>query len=592
MRRRKLLWHLFPSYLLITVLSVAAVSVYSYLALRSFYLGETRETLRTRAVLLEERVHPLIDAGDVDALDSLARKLGTSISTRITIVSTSGAVLADSDEDRTVMDNHSDRPEIAAALSGRSGSSRRYSYTLEQNMMYVAQPILSRGDIVGVVRTAVPLTAIEQQLTAVRGRILVASILLVVVGALVSFGVSERLARPLREMERGALRFARGEFAHSISVPRSLELAGLAESMNKMAGDLDARIRTVSRHKSEQEAIFAAMVEGIVAVDARERVITINRAAAEMFGSDTGPVRGRPIQELIRNVGFQEIISSVLRESRTVEGEVKVGGQPGRVLEATGAPMVGEGGEVVGAVVALNDVSRLRRLERVRRDFVANVSHELRTPVTSIKGFVETLSDEVASEDGNAARFLSIILKHADRLNAIIEDLLYLSRIEEDSDGTELALEPVPLRAVLSSAIDACRSLAEERNIAVGLSVEDGLEVRVNPQLFEHAVVNVLDNAIKYSQPGGDVEVEAIRDNGRTVVKVRDQGIGIAEEHQSRIFERFYQVDKSRSREVGGTGLGLSIAKHIAHAHGGSIAVVSSTGQGSTFSIIIPDSST
>jgi two-component system phosphate regulon sensor histidine kinase PhoR len=281
----------------------------------------------------------------------------------------------------------------------------------------------------------------------------------------------------------------------------------------------------------------------------------------------------------------------VLKGGGPIEGEITLAGQQETVVEASGAPMRRDSGETVGAVIVLNDVTQLRRLERVRRDFVANVSHELRTPVTSIKGFVETLRDEVGEAGGNSVRFLEIIIKHVDRLNAIIEDLLYLSRIEESAGQKELVLETVSLLDVLSSAINECRSVAEERGIVIRLTADRALEARLNRQLLEHAVVNLLDNAIKYSSAGSDVEVSADRESGEIVITIRDHGLGIAEEHQSRIFERFYQVDKSRSREMGGTGLGLSIAKHIVQAHDGSISVESILKQGSTFSIRIPDTS-
>jgi two-component system phosphate regulon sensor histidine kinase PhoR len=590
-RRRRLLWHLFPSYLLITAIAVAAVSVYSYVALRSFYLDETEAALTARARLLVERTRPLVKVGDYDSLDAVARELGRSISTRITLVSPRGDVLADSDEDRSVMDNHADRPEIVTAMSGETGTSTRYSYTLEQNMMYVALPVVSEGRVTAAVRTSMPLTAIEEQLRSVRGRILLAALLLVAAAAAVSFAVSERIARPLREMERGALRFARGDFEYSVPVPRSEEFASLAESMNRMASDLDERIRTVVRQKAEQEAVFASMREGVVAVDRGARVIAMNRAAGEMFGVDADSARGRSVQESIRSTGFHEVASEALEGTGPVEGEIRLAGERERTLEANASPMLNDDGDVVGAVVALNDVTRIRRLERVRRDFVANVSHELRTPVTSIKGFVETLHDEIHGDGGNAERFLAIIIKHVDRLNAIIEDLLYLSRIEEDSDGADPVLEMVDLGSVLAAAIEQCRPAAEEREIAINLESEDLLAVRLNRQLFEHAVVNLLDNSIKYSHPGGRVDVTARRESEGVVVTVSDRGLGIAEEHQPRIFERFYQVDKSRSREIGGTGLGLSIARHIVQSHGGTISVESTLNQGSTFSISLPDHS-
>jgi two-component system phosphate regulon sensor histidine kinase PhoR len=589
MRRRRLLWHLFPSYLLITVIAVAAVSVYSYVALRRFYIEETEAALTARATLLEAWLRSDLVSGHTDELSGLVAELGPSISTRITVVSPDGVVIADSEEDASVMDNHADRPEIVAAMSGAIGTSQRYSYTLAQNMMYVAIPVMRDGRVAGVVRTAVPLTAVEEQLRSVRGRILVAALLLLAVAAGVSFAVSERMARPLRQMERGALRFARGDFEHSVPIPRPAEFASLATSMNRMASDLDERIRTVVRQKAEQEAVFRSMTEGVVAVDREARVVAMNRAAADMFGVNADSARGRAVQELIRSITFHEVASSALAGAGQVEGEIRVAGEHDTILEINGSPMKNDSGETVGAVVVLNDVTRLRRLERVRRDFVANVSHELRTPITSIKGFVETLRDEIQGDGGNADRFIGIIIRHVDRLNAIIEDLLYLSRIEEDRGGAGLVLDVVRLSDVLSAAVRECSPLAAERGVDVSIVPDGGIEARLSSQLFGHAVVNLLDNAIRYSHSGGRVEVRAFREGGEVVVAVRDEGIGIAEQHQSRIFERFYQVDKSHSRDLGGTGLGLSIARHIAGAHRGTLTVTSKLRQGSTFFLRIPD---
>ena len=588
MRRRKLLWHLFPSYLLITVIAVTAVSWYSFDAVRRFYLEETAAALTARARLLEERARPLTGRSDADALDSLAKELGAAVSTRITVISPDGVVLADSEEDPAVMDNHGDRPEIVQALTGEVGKSSRYSYTLQTNMMYVAVPISSETGIAGVVRTAVPLTAVEEQLRAVRTRIALAALFLLVLSAAVSLAVSRRIARPLHQMQLGAERFAGGDFAHDVPVPRPAEFASLAESMNRMAADLDARIRTVVQQKAEQETVFAGMTEGVVAVDRGERIITLNRAAARMFGIEADAARGRAMQEVIRSTGFHEIAGAALDGEGPIERQMAVGAPDERILEAHAAPLRNDDQGISGAVIVLNDVTKLRKLENVRKDFVANVSHELRTPITSIKGFVETLRDGLDGDADQSRRFLEIIGKHVDRLNAIVEDLLYLSRIEKDTEQTSIVLEHHPVADLLKQSIDSCGPAAAQKNVEIRLSADESLKARVNRQLIEHALANLLDNAIKYSDTGGVVDVEAAGDDGEIVISVRDRGTGIAEEHQSRIFERFYQVDKSRSREMGGTGLGLSIAKHIVHAHGGTITVQSVLNQGSTFSIRLP----
>jgi two-component system phosphate regulon sensor histidine kinase PhoR len=588
MRRRKLLWHIFPSYLLITIVAVTAVSWYAYASLRRFHLEQTVSGLEARAHFLDERMRGAIASGDARALRALADELGPRTSTRITVIAPTGRVLADSDEDPARMDNHADRPEIVEALAGAVGASSRYSYTLEENMMYVAVPVVEAGRAIGVVRTAVPLTSVEQELRAIRGRIVLAALLLSLVAAGVSLGVSRRIAQPLEQMERGALRFAQGDFKHNVPVPRSTELASLAESMNRMAAELDMRIRTVTQQRAEQEGVFASMSEGVIAVDPDQRVITVNRAAAEMFDVDASEVRGRAIHEVIRNTDLHRFATIALERESPVEGEIRLQGEEERILQAHGAALRDEADREVGAVIAFNDVTRIRRLENVRRDFVANVSHELRTPITAIKGFVETIRDGGFGDPYETARFLGIVSKHVDRLDSIIEDLLYLSRIEEKADQSRIVLSDGPIIDVLRAAIDARQSVAGERRVEVILDCDESLRARVNPPLLEHAVVNLLDNAIKFSEPGGSVEIAARDEAGEIAVTVRDHGAGIAPEHLPRIFERFYRVDKGRSREIGGTGLGLAIAKHIAQAHGGRIDVTSTPGKGSAFTIHLP----
>jgi two-component system phosphate regulon sensor histidine kinase PhoR len=588
MRRRKLLWDIFPSYLLITIVAVTAVSWYAYASLRDFHLKQVATGLEARARFLEERMRGLVVDGDGPALDDLAKELGRRTSTRITVIAPGGKVLADSDEDPARMDNHANRPEIFRARTLGLGTSSRYSDTLEKNMMYVAVPVISGGEVVGVVRTSVPLTSVDRELRAVRGRIVLAALLLTLVAAAVSLGVARRIARPLEEMERGATRFAQGDLKHSIPVPRTHELASLAESMNTMASELDARIRTVTQQRAEQEGVFASMSEGVIAVDAGGRIITMNRAAVGMFGIDAAQARGRPIHEAIRSTDLHRFAALALDSETPVEGEMRLQGAAERVLQVHGASLRDEGDRHVGAVIALSDVTRMRRLESVRRDFVANVSHELRTPITAIKGFVETIRDIGDARPDETARFLGIVSKHVDRLDAIIEDLLYLSRVEEMTDRSNIVLTDVLVLDVLQAAVEARAAFAAERGVEVALECDGSLRARLNSPLFEHAIVNLLDNAIKFSDAGGRVEIAADPGPETIAVSVRDHGPGIAPEHLPRIFERFYRVDKGRSREIGGTGLGLAIAKHIAQAHGGRIEVESAPCKGSTFTILIP----
>jgi len=589
MRRRRLLWHLFPSYLLIIVVAVAAVSWYAGLSLRRFYYTQTTSTLEARASLLEERLGPLMGPNRRPELERLVADLSLRSGTRVTVILPSGQVAADSHEDPGAMENHADRPEIRTAMSGEVGRSRRFSHTLEKELVYVAAPVVRDGEVLGVVRTALPRTALDEELGAVLGRISLAAVVLILFAAAVSLVASRRLAGPIQAMRSAALSFARGDLKHHVPLPHSEELASLAESLNSMATDLDTRIRTITHQRAEQEAVLAGMVEGVIAVDSDERVIALNRAASEMFGVDPETARGRPIQEVIRNTDVHDFAALTLASDGVVEREFSLSAEQERFVQAHGAALRGDQGHRVGAVIVLNDVTRMRRLENVRRDFVANVSHELRTPITSIKGFVETLLDDADRDEESTRRFLSIISRHADRLDAIIEDLLFLSRIEHEGSERGGDFVETPVRGVIASAVESLSPGARERRTTVTVDCGEDIVARVNAQLLEHAVANVLDNAIKYSPEGEHVRVECERREGEVVIRVSDNGPGIPPADVPRIFERFYRVDKARSRELGGTGLGLAIAKHIAQAHDGRITVESVLGKGSSFSIRLPD---
>jgi two-component system phosphate regulon sensor histidine kinase PhoR len=568
----------------VTLVALLGVSVFASRAFRQFYLEQTEEDLAARARLVARQVSGRLHQLD----DAYCRGLSGESATRVTVIHPGGLVLGDSDEESTKMDNHADRPEIMEALAGRTGSSVRFSHTLQHHMMYVAIPLDESGETVAVVRTSVPLQSIGEALGGIYWQVALGTLVVAGVAAGISLIISRRMSRPLQEMKTGAERFAAGDFEHRLVLPESEEMSALAESMNRMATDLDSRIRAVTRQKNEREAILTSMVEGVVAVDADERLISMNRAAAEMLGVERGRVEDRAIQEAVRNSELQDFVAGILSGSGPAERDLTLTGDAEKHLQVHGAALHDTEGSHIGAVVVLNDVTHLRRLEKVRQEFVANVSHKLRTPLTSIKRFVETLRDGATKEPEKAGHFLGIIARQADRLNAIIEDLLLLASVEEDAGAGGPALEEADLCKVLREAVEDCTHAASEHEVRVEVECDTGLAFRMNPLLVEQAVANLVDNAIKYSDAGGTVRVVAKRREGSVEIAVSDQGIGIEPDKLPRLFERFYRVDKTRSRKLGGTGLGLAIVKHIAEAHGGTVSVESTPGEGSTFMISLP----
>ncbi|MFH1217909.1 MAG: ATP-binding protein [Pseudomonadota bacterium] len=601
-KHKKLIWQIFPANLVITLTAMLAVAWYGSSALQNFYYQQMTSALEARAYLIQDRINELFSAGKIDNLRSFIRKSGRDGRTRITIVDLQGKVVADSNEVPNVMEPHGTRPEIVSAYGGTIGHSLRFSTTLQENMLYVAVPLLENGHIpgkvTGVLRVAIPLTAIKKTLRDVRARIALGAVAVVFLAAVMTLLVSRRISKPLEEIKQSAARFAQGDFHQGMSLKKSesasLEVAALAESMDRMAAQLDERIRTISRQHNELETVFTSMAEGVLAVDNDERIIRMNQAAAKIFDVDQRDAQGKLIQEMIRNVDLQRQVKEILVGLDPLQGEiVSQEGQQERYLQTNGVSLYDGSGNNIGVLVVLNDVTRLRRLENVRRDFVANVSHELKTPITSIKGYVETLLDGAIDNKEEAVSFLKIVLKQSDLLYAIIEDLLALSRIEEQSDECEVELKRETLHPVLEESVLTCKMKAKQKNITISLFCPDTIQAGINATLLEQALVNLVVNAIKYSDEGSEVIIRAeekqLKDGAdRIVISVQDFGVGIAKKHLPRLFERFYRSDKARSRKLGGTGLGLAIVKHIVQAHGGEVSVESREGEGSIFYISLP----
>ena len=580
--------HIFPYSIAITLIALVGVTAYAVLAIRDLHLQQSEDGLLEKAHLLDALLtSPLGE--DTETLQSQVRELGSSVRTRITVVSLAGRVLADSDEEPAVMGNHADRPEIRRALADGVGEARRYSQTLDRDMLYVAVTIPRNGPSpLGVVRTAVPLRTLADTARATLESVAMVGLVAGLLAAWMALVVARRVTRPLEELTQGAQAFAAGSLERRLRVAGAREVGDLAQAMNEMAEQLGERIVTIDRQRDELGAVLEAMVEGVVAVDTEEHVLRVNSACLGLLGLHRDHTEGRTLQELLRNPKLDQLVAEVLSTGDPREGEIQLRRDDGlRTLEVHGSVLQDPEGTLRGAVLVLHDVTRMRRLERVRRDFVANVSHELRTPVTAIKGSVETLQEGARGDAEATARFLGIAGAEAERLAALLEDLLALSHIEQD-EGPGLEVETLSMRAVVQEALDACEASAQEKGVSLVLSEARDVEVPVHRTLFVQALVNLVDNAIKYSEAGTCATLSMERDEDEALVHVVDQGPGIAATHLPRVFERFYRVDKGRSRALGGTGLGLAIVKHIALAHKGRVDVESAPGAGSRFTIRVP----
>ncbi|TMK73002.1 MAG: HAMP domain-containing protein [Actinobacteria bacterium] len=554
--------------------------------LRRRTVERTQDTLRAEARLMARVVErPLAEGASPGEIDALVDSAAREVSARVTIIAPDGRVLADSSlsgPELAAVENHGHRPEVMEALRGGTGSAIRRSATVDVDLLYAAVPIRHEGQVIGVARVALPLYGVEEQAREVARSVALALALAFAVAVLLSIALSAPLAGPLREMMQSAHRFAAGDLSARTRISRRDEIGELARILDRSADQLQARLNELAGERARTETILSAIDSGLLAVDHRGTVILANHSLRRSL--DLPDALGRHYVEVIRHSEVGRALEAALRTGRPQALEVRIH-HLRRIYALQAGPFPGQEGMPHGAVLTFQDVTERRRVDEMRRDFVANASHELRTPLTSIRGFVEALEDGGLEEPPTARRFLEKIRTHADRMAALVSDLLELSRLE--SGERPPTWERVPPEEVVDEVVGALGGLAAVKQIEVTTHVE-APAFETDRDRLRGVLENLVENALKYTPGGGHVSVTARADEGTVVFEVADDGPGIGAEHLPRVFERFYRVDKARSRELGGTGLGLSIVKHLVESLGGTVSVSSERGEGSRFSVRFP----
>ena len=577
-------------YVAFTVVVAGAVYIYLNTSLRADVSGHTRQELLNDARLIQSYLENTpLQSLSPGTIDPIADRLGEQCGARVTVVKDDGVVAGDSSiplSSVPLMENHGDRPEILEAVATGIGNSIRYSNTLETDMAYVAVPFRTERAR-GVVRVALPLQQFQWIESHIWKIVLAALGIGLVLSAVLSWGTERLVSRPIERMTEVARRQAAGDLTVTATAPTHVELSSLAAALNEMAAQSKERLSQIREENAQLEAVLSGMAEGVMVTSAEGRILMVNPAFKRMMDVDAWCLNKRPI-EVVRNHDLQSVVESVidsapsLRENAVIDLTLE---WSQRIFQVHLTPIrIGE--QLHGVVAVFHDMTELRRLEQVRKDFVANVSHELRTPLTSIKGYVETLLDGAMEDSDAQRRFMTSIQHHADRLQALVEDLLQLSRIESGRYVVEFTA--CHLDQVSERVAEIFAKQIDRKQLVFSLRFETDKPARGNPELMERALSNLVDNAVKYTEKSGSIAIRTVEKDDEIILSVADTGPGIPSDALPRIFERFFRVDRARSRALGGTGLGLAIVRHTMELLNGKAWVESRLGEGATFYLSLP----
>lgn len=578
---RSIQWRIAVPFIVLIVASMTVLGIYLTNSVRDSQLDSLRLQLEQAARLTAEAVPPVLLAGG-EAADALAKQLGAEIDSRITLIAPDGTVLGDSLEDPAIMENHGGRPEVVDALANGIGESQRFSTTLQRPMLYVAVPVTSQGELLGIARVALPTAEVEASVGRVTRTIILVTVVVAVLAVLAAWLIARTTTRPVRQLTRAAQGMAAGELGQRIIVADKGEIGQLARAFNEMSANLQQTVAAISTEKTRLADILDNMADGVIMTDAEGNVALANPAAGRLFGFETDAATGRPLIEVVHDHEVDEVLKRCLAtgRERNIQFESAVAR---RFLRAIAVP-TGEGGRPRGVLLLFQDLTELKDLQTMRRELIGNISHELRTPIAGIKAMAETLQGAMDDKKA-AAEFLAKIVAEADRLTQIVTELTQLSRIE--TGQAELKMEPVNLNTLIDGVLADLKPLAARQEVRLAKKLASDLpEVPADRDRIRQTIVNLVHNAIKFNQPKGKVTVATNFDKRSVSVSVADSGIGIPADDLPHVFERFYKADKARSG--GGSGLGLAIAKHTVAAHGGDIGVESEAGRGSTFRFRLP----
>ncbi len=588
---RGILWKWWSSSLLLLLLTLLLVGWLTSDLLENDHISRINKDLLPQAILTGTLLNPLLaEPADRKSLISMASKLGDQIHARITVIRKDGLVLADSYEKGSgleAMENHLQRAEIQEALLKGTGSSIRFSDTVKMRMVYLAIPVKRENELVGFVRLAVPLTELSQESARMKAFLFFVFLAVFASSIPVAFLFSKRLTRPLQEIMQAARSFGKGDLSQRIRIRTGDEFEAVANIFNQMADEISLRLKEISGERSQLSALLNGMTEGIMILNSEGIVLLTNPLLNQMF-SLQGPIQKQTFYyELIRHHDLNELIRKVLSDRKNLSLDLSfTHPRESFFLVQASVASGNRGDDDFSAVLVFHEITEMRRLERIRKDFVENVSHELRTPLTSIKGYLEALSELESSLPEEGKNFLSILQKQSDRMENIVSDLLQLAKIESGKE--KLQVSAIPIKPFLEKSVSSLSPLAQKKSQTLEIHASEDLILQADPDKLSRILTNLLENAIKYTPEKGIIIVGCRKNNSWIDLYVKDNGIGIPPADQNRIFERFYRVDRARSREMGGTGLGLSIVKHLMEAHGGSIGVESYPNEGSTFTARFP----